>query len=123
MSHHEIYDIGTEILLLQKNDHNSTQIQPFSKIPEDPSGGGPPPLQFCLKARFKAFWDIFFENLHATMASQVTDFAQDVDLSKLAVDFISKSGPKTSIYFLWVYFSNVPKWNVLSFRFVFTSFK
>ena len=33
-SKHVIYDIGTEILSLTKNDHNSTQKAPESIIPE-----------------------------------------------------------------------------------------
>ena len=34
----------------------------------------PPPLDSSVKTRFKAFWDIFFENVHATLDSQVTFF-------------------------------------------------
>ena len=34
-SHNEIYDIGTEILLLTKNEHNSTQKAPKSIIPQE----------------------------------------------------------------------------------------
>ena len=54
-----IYDIGTEILFLQSNDHNSTHIAPpelafsidYTKFC----------VQCCgtVKTRFKAFWDIF----------------------------------------------------------------
>ena len=82
MRQHIIYDIGTKILSLQKNGRNSTQIKPFSKILEDSGSSGPPPLDFSVNARFKAFWDIFSFKLYATLASQVTDFAREGDLAE-----------------------------------------
>ena len=39
-SQSEIYDIGTEILLLTKNDHNSTQKAPKSIIPQEIKSAG-----------------------------------------------------------------------------------
>ena len=78
-SQNEISDIGTEILNLQCLNYSQTQLFCKSIIPEEIKSSGPPPLDFSVKTRFKAFWDIFFENLHATLASQVTDFAQEGD--------------------------------------------
>ena len=54
-SHNEIYDIGTEILLLTKNDHNSTQKTPKS-IPEDFKSAGQFPSSDSVKSRFKALF-------------------------------------------------------------------
>ena len=39
------------------------------------------PLESSVKSWLKAFWDIFFENLYATLASQATDFAREGDLA------------------------------------------
>ena len=68
-----------------------------SKILEDSGSSRPPPLDSSLKARFKAFWDIFFENVYATLASQVTDFAQKGDLACVCVlrsSSFQNQGPK-----------------------------
>ena len=55
-SHNEIYDIGTEILLLTKNDHNSTQNAPKSIIPEEIKSAGHFPSSDSVKSRFKALF-------------------------------------------------------------------
>ena len=55
-SHNEIYDIGTEILLLTKNDLNSTQKAPKSIIPEDFKSAGHSPSSDSVKSRFKAIF-------------------------------------------------------------------
>ena len=75
MSNHEISDIGNEILQFQC--FFTTDMFLFCKsiIFSGDCSKSPPPLDFSVKTRFKAFWNIFFENLHATLASQVTDFA------------------------------------------------
>ena len=56
-SQNEIYDIGTEILLLTKNDHNSTQKAPKSIIPEDFKSAGHFPSSDSVKSRFKALFE------------------------------------------------------------------
>ena len=48
--------IGTEILLLTKNDHNSTQNAPKSIIPEDFKSAGHFPSSDSDKSRFKALF-------------------------------------------------------------------
>ena len=48
--------IGTEILLLTKNDHNSTQKAPKSIIPEDFKSAGHFPSSDSVKSRFKALF-------------------------------------------------------------------
>ena len=53
-SQNEIYDIGTEILLLTKNDHNSKQKAPKSTIPEEIKSAGHSPSSGSVKTRFKA---------------------------------------------------------------------
>ena len=55
-SQNEIYDIGTEILLLTKSDHNSTQKTPKSIIPEDFKSAGHFPSSDSVKSRFKALF-------------------------------------------------------------------
>ena len=55
-SQNEIYDIGTEILLLTKNDHNSTQKAPKSIIPEYFKSAGHFPSSDSVKSRFKALF-------------------------------------------------------------------
>ena len=54
-SQNEIYDIGSEILLLTKNDHNSTQKTPKSIIPESKKVGHSPSSD-SVKSRFKALF-------------------------------------------------------------------
>ena len=76
----DICDIGTEILTLQCLNCSQNQFCK-SIIPEEIKSSGPPPLDFSDKTRFKAFWDICFEKMYATLASQVTDFAQEGDLT------------------------------------------
>ena len=51
-----IHAIGTEILLLAKNDHNSTQKAPKSIIPEDFKSAGHFPSSDSVKSRFKALF-------------------------------------------------------------------
>ena len=77
----KISNIGTEILYFQC--FVTTDMFLFCKsiIFSGDCSKSPPPLDFSVKTRFKAFWDIFFENLHATLASQVTDFAREGDLA------------------------------------------
>ena len=48
--------IGTEILLLTKNDHNSTQKTPKSIIPEDFKSAGHFPSSDSVKSRFRALF-------------------------------------------------------------------
>ena len=55
-SQNEIYDIGTEILLLTKNDHNSTQKAPKSIIPQEIKSAGHSPSSGSVKSRFKAIF-------------------------------------------------------------------
>ena len=80
-SQNEISDIGTEILNLQCLNCSQNQLFCKSIILEEIKNSGPPPLDFSVKTRFKAFWDFFFEKLYATLASQVTDFAREGDLA------------------------------------------
>ena len=54
MLSHEIYDIGTKILLL--NDHNSTQKAPKSIIPEEIKSAGHSPSSDRVISRFKAIF-------------------------------------------------------------------
>ena len=56
ISKNTILYIGTEILLLTKNDHNSTQNAPKSIIPEDFKSGGHFPSSDSVKSRFKAIF-------------------------------------------------------------------
>ena len=51
-----IYDIGTEILLLTKNDHNWTQKAPKSIIPEEIKSVGHSPSSGSVKTRFKSIF-------------------------------------------------------------------
>ena len=46
--------IGTEILLLTKNGHNSTHNAPKSRIPEEIKSAGHFPSSDSVKSRFKA---------------------------------------------------------------------
>merc|ERR1711953_940993 len=55
-SQNEIYDIGTEILLLTKNDHNSTQKAPKSIIPQEIKSAGHSPSSDSVKSRLKAIF-------------------------------------------------------------------
>ena len=55
-SQNEIYDIGTEILLLTKNDHNSTQKAPKSIIPQEVKSAGDSPSCGSVKTGFKAIF-------------------------------------------------------------------
>ena len=55
-SQNEIYDIGTEILLLTKNDHNSTQKAPKSIIPQEIKSAGHSPSSGSVKSRFRAIF-------------------------------------------------------------------
>ena len=55
-SQNEIYGIGTEILLLTKNDHNSTKKAPKSIIPQEIKSAGHSPSSDSVKTRFKAFF-------------------------------------------------------------------
>ena len=48
--------IGTEILLLTKNDHNSTQKAPKSIIPQEIKNAGHFPSSDSIKSRFKAIF-------------------------------------------------------------------
>ena len=48
--------IGTEILLLTKNDHNSTQNAPESIIPEEIKSAGDSPSSDSVKSRFEALF-------------------------------------------------------------------
>ena len=48
--------IGTEILLLTKNDHNSTQKAPKSIIPQEIKSAGHSPSSGSVKSRFKALF-------------------------------------------------------------------
>ena len=48
--------IGTEIPLLTKNDHNSTQNAPKSIIPEEIKSAGHFPSSDSVKSRFKALF-------------------------------------------------------------------
>ena len=50
------YDIGTEILLLTKNDHKSTQKAPKSIIPQEIKSAGHSPSSGSVKSRFKAIF-------------------------------------------------------------------
>ena len=52
----EIYDIGTEILLLTKSDHNSTQKAPKSIIPQEIKSAGHSPSSDSFKARVKVIF-------------------------------------------------------------------
>ena len=56
LRHVQIYDIGTEILLLTKNDHNSTQKAPKSIIPQEIKSAGHSPSSGSVKSRFKALF-------------------------------------------------------------------
>ena len=56
ISNNTIPYIGTEILLLTKNDHNSTQKAPKSIIPEDFKSAGHFPSSDSVKSRFKAIF-------------------------------------------------------------------
>ena len=55
-SQNEIYDIGTEILSLTKNDHISTQKTPKSIIPQEIKSAGHSPSSGSVKSRFKAIF-------------------------------------------------------------------
>ena len=57
---HVIYDIGAEILILQRLNYSQTLLFCKSIILEEIKSSGPPPLDFSAKTRFKAFWDVFF---------------------------------------------------------------
>ena len=81
MSHPEIYDIGTEILYFQCFVTTDMFLLCKSIFFSGDCSARFPPLESSAKTRFKAFWGIFFENFYATLASQVTDFAQDGDLA------------------------------------------
>ena len=59
-SQNEIYDIGTEILLLTKNGHNSTQNAPKSIIPQEIKSVGHSPSSGSVKTSFKV---IFIKDL------------------------------------------------------------
>ena len=52
----EIYDIGTEILLLTKKDHNSTQKAPKSILPREIKSAGHSPSSGSVKSRFKVLF-------------------------------------------------------------------
>ena len=77
----KISNIGTEILYFQC--FVTTDMFLFCKsiIFSGDCSARFAPLESSVKTRFKAFWDLFFENLYATLASQVTDFAQEGDLA------------------------------------------
>ena len=55
-SQNEIYDIGTEMLSLTKNDHNSTQKAPKSIIPQEIKSAGHSPSSGSVKSRFKTIF-------------------------------------------------------------------
>ena len=55
-SQNEIYDIGTEILSLTKNDLNSTQKAHKSIIPQEIKSAGHSPSSGSVKTRFKALF-------------------------------------------------------------------
>ena len=55
-SQNEIYDIGTEILLLTKNDNYSTQKASKSIIPQEIKSAGHFPSSDSVKSRFKALF-------------------------------------------------------------------
>ena len=55
-SHNEIYDSGTEILLLTKNDHYSTQKAPKSIIPQEIKSAGHSPSSGSVETRFEAIF-------------------------------------------------------------------
>ena len=71
-SQNEIYDIGANILDLQCLNYSQNQTFCKSIIPEDFESSRPLLSFASVKTRFKAFWDVFFENLHATLDSQLT---------------------------------------------------
>ena len=56
ISNNTIPYIGTEILLLTQNDHNSTQNAPKSIIPEEIKSAGHSPSSGSVKSRFKAIF-------------------------------------------------------------------
>ena len=73
-SQNEIYDIGTKILNLQCFNFPQNQLFCKSIIFSGICSIFCALYDGSIKTWFKAIWDIFFENLHATLDSQVTFF-------------------------------------------------
>ena len=82
-SHNEIYDIGTEILLLTKNDHNSTQKAPKSIIPQEIKSAGHSPSSGSVKTRFKTIskkwpsWIRSSRNLWTNVSEYISEYVSE----------------------------------------------
>ena len=75
-SKHVIYDIGTDILSLTKNDHNSTQKTPKSIIPQEIKSTGPHLSSDSVKTRFKGISKIDFLGFAAYEICEKTSVRQ-----------------------------------------------
>ena len=107
-SHNEIYDIGTEILLLTKNDHNSTQKAPKSIIPQEIKSAGHSPSSGSVKSRFKAIfkkwpsWIRSSRNLWKNVSEYISEYVSEYTskyVSEYTSEYISEcTSERTSDY-------------------------
>ena len=108
ISENTIPYIGTEILLLTKNDHNSTQKAPKSIIPQEIKSAGHSPSSGSVKSRFKAIfkkwpsWIRSLRNLWKNVSEYISEYVSEYTskyVSEYTSEYISEcTSERTSDY-------------------------